>query len=96
MTYKTEAERVRAMKEKCLPNKDKDRVANNQTVEGILYVLDDHYGGTNTTVCDVFKSWKSLKTPKSDQNIFDFVEVIENRVACLERSMLRMNSLPAQ
>ena len=84
VTYKTEAERVLAMKEKCLPKKDKDRVANKQTIEGIFNVLDDHYGGTNTTVCDVFKSWKSLKTPESDQNIVDFVEVIENGIACLE------------
>ena len=84
VTYKTEAERVLAMKEKCLPKKDKDRVANKQSIEGIFQVLDDHYGGANTTVCDVFKGWKSLKTPESDQQIVDFIEVIENGVACLE------------
>ena len=84
VTYKTEAERVLAMKEKCLPKKDKDRVANKQSIEGIFDVLDDHYGGTNTTVCDVFKGWRALKMPETDQQIVDFVEVIENGVACLE------------
>ena len=84
VTYKTEAEKVLAIKERCLPKKDKDRVANKQTIKGVFEVLDDHYGGTNTTVCDVFKGWKSLKTPETDQQIVDFVEVIENGIACLE------------
>ena len=83
--YETEEERLLALKERCLTKPaDKDRVANQNSIADCWAVLDAEYGDTETTVCDVFKQWKNLKTPTTDRQLIDFVDKVENGVACLK------------
>ena len=84
VTYETEEKRVLALKEKCLTKKeDRERIANQDSLEDCWKVLDAEHGDTETTVCDVFKQWRALKTPSTDKQMRDFVSQIENGVACL-------------
>ena len=85
VNYETPSEKLLALKEKCLvENADKERVANLDSLEACWKVLDAEYGDTETTVCDVFKQWRSFKTPSNDKEFVDFVEKIENGVSCLK------------
>ena len=84
VTYETEERRVLALKERCLTQReDRDRVANQDSLEDCWKVLDAEHGDTETTVCDVFKQWRALKSPSTDKQMRDFVSKIENGVACL-------------
>ena len=82
--YNTEDEKVLALKEKCLEKKaDKERVANKSTLKECWEILDQEHGDTETTVCDIFKQWRNLKTPTTDKALVEFVDQVENGVACL-------------
>ena len=83
--YDTPEENLLALKERCLTKSaDKERVANMITLDDCWKVLDAEYGDTETTVCDVFKQWRTLKTPTSDKEIVEFVDTVENGVSCLK------------
>ena len=83
--YDTEEENLLALKQKCLLNqRDKDRVANLRTLKDVWERLDDEYGNLETTICNIFKSWRNLKPPTNDQQFVEFMETIENGICCLE------------
>ena len=85
VTYDTDAEKVLALKEKCLLTKaDKERVANMASLKECWDILDQEHGDTETTVCDIFKQWRNLKTPNTDKALVEFVDQVENGVACLK------------
>ena len=85
VNYDTEEEKLLALKERCLTSKaDKDRVANQTSLKECWRVLDAEHGDTETTVCDIFKQWKNLRTPNNDKQFVEFMDQIENGVACLE------------
>ena len=85
VNYETPSEKVLALKEKCLlETADKERVANMETLDECWKVLDAEYGDTETAVCDVFKQWRSFKTPSNDKELVEFVEKVENGVSCLK------------
>ena len=91
--YSDPDERLLALKEKCLTKQaDKDRVANEQSLEKCFEKLDGEYGNLDTTVADIFKEWKNLKTPSNDQQLVSFIDTIENGISCLQ-SIDRMNEL---
>ena len=85
VNYDTEEEKLLALKERCLTNKaDKDRVQNQNSLKDCWRVLDAEHGDTETTVCDIFKQWKNLKSPQNDKQFVEFMNQIENGVSCLE------------
>ena len=85
VNYDTPTENLLALKERCLlKSADKERIANMVTLDECWKVLDAEYGDTETTVCDVFKQWRALKTPTSDKEIVKFVDTVENGVSCLK------------
>ena len=73
------------MKQKCLIKQaDKDRVANEITLKKCWDRLDNEYGNLETTICDIFTSWRNLKSPVNDKQFVEFMNQIENGVACLQ------------
>ena len=83
--YDTEEECLLALKQKCLTKQtDKDRVANETNLKKCWERLDNEYGNLETTICDIFTSWRNLKPPINDKQFIDFMNQIENGVACLE------------
>ena len=74
-----------ALKQKCLIKQaDKDRVANEITLKMCWDRLDNEYGNLETTIYDIFTSWRNLKSPVNDKQFVEFMNQIENGVACLQ------------
>ena len=93
VTYKEEKDKVLCLKEECLlKDDDKKRVANQYTMEKCWEKLDAKHGGPDETVSEIFKTWKALKSPFNDKTFVQFVETIENGVACIE-SLHKENEL---
>ena len=83
--YDTEEECLLALKQKCLVKQaDKDRVANEIALKKCWDRLDNEYGNLETTICDIFTSWRNLKSPVNDKQFVEFMNQIENGVACLQ------------
>jgi hypothetical protein len=85
VNYETEAEKILALKKKCLVKyADKRKVAHAMTLEKCWDILEEKYGDTDTVVVEIFSTWAQFKTPKNDEEIVKLVDHIENDVSCLK------------
>ena len=85
VTYETDKQRMIALKQKCLlKENDKRRVMNEITVAACFKKLDEEYGDVNTLVAEIFKTWRAIKPPKTDQDFINFVDEVEIGIALLK------------
>ena len=78
VNYETEAEKVLALKTKCLTKSfDQEKIANLDSLEECWNVLDKKYGNVPTLVSEIYTTWKNLKMPTTDEQFVKFAESIE-------------------
>ena len=85
VNYESEAEKVHALKAKCLKKpEDRKRISNITKLVDCWKVLDLKYGDKNVLVTKLLTSWEQLKAPRNDTEFVEFVEKIEHDAHLLE------------
>ena len=85
VNYETEAEKILALKLKCLKkSSDKRRIANATSLEECWWKLDEFYGDPTPVIVEIVSTWIKLETPIEDAELVKFVDIIENDVSLLK------------
>ena len=93
MNYEKENEKVLALKSVCLLEEtDENAVAYEFTIEGCFKKLDENYGDKDILVGEIFSNWLNLEPVKTELEVSDFVDQIEDDVAVL-RTMGKDNEI---
>ena len=89
MNYENENERVLALQSVCLlEENDKNAVAYELTIEGCFKKLDEEHGDKDILMGEIFSNWLNLEPVKTELEILEFVDKIEDDVVLNQRLLL--------